>query len=339
MDAARALVVFGGRTPSVVACDMHPGYRSRSLAAALAAEYGARTAAIQHHHAHFASCLAAAGHAGPAIGAILDGTGYGEKGEVWGFEIVSGSPRSVRRHFHLEAVPLPGGDWAVRNPAVSAVAYLASLLGERGEEAARKLFKADLPELEMLLRILAIRDSGKSVPPVSSCGRLFDAVAAITGVCRENTYDGRAPSELCALVNDQDADRGRRQPAPYAFAFAGDAIRAAALFEGILDDVARELPAALVALRFHATVVAMVAAAVRKVRALTGITAVALGGGCWQNEYLLTHVSAALNADGMTVVLPEAAPVNDGGLSLGQAVVAATPVNPPEAHRTVVFAP
>lgn len=312
-----------GVRPAVVGADLHPNYRSSKLAAQLAADFGAeRHPGVQHHHAHFASCLAENRVGGEAIGIILDGTGYGRDGQLWGFEVLCGSYLDFERVYHLAPVPLPGGERAVRFPWITALAYLETFLGESGRAAARRLF-AGRQELYLVERLLA---SGFNISLASSCGRLFDAVSAIIGVCQENTFEGEAPVCLEALVpwypaasQPQDFHL-RLEPYPYFFRKAE--IDPGPLFEAILADIGCTEPSR-VARRFHDTVIAMVREAALKVRAQTGLKQVVLSGGSWQNRYLLGVGRRALQADGFTVFTQRLVPPGDGGLALGQAVVMA----------------
>jgi len=317
-EACRHLVELAGVRPAVIAADLHPGYRSRRIAEALASDYAAPVRLVQHHAAHFATTLADCGHGAEAIGAILDGTGYGGDGQIWGFEIMSGSPALVRRHYCLRPVPAAGGDWGIGNPMVSAVVHLIGLLGERGGAAAERLFGAHLPELPMLRRLLEARHAAPGLPQISSCGRLFDAVAAIVGVCMHNTYDGQAPAELGSLVTDRDPEDS------YPFELAGRYIDPGPTLAAVLDDVRRGTPKPTIAHRFHNSVARMVLRAVGLVREQTGLSTVALAGGCWYNAYLTSAVVDGLRSNGYTVLLPRNVPANDGGLSLGQAVVLAS---------------
>ncbi len=302
-----------GVEPEVVGYDLHPDYRSSRLAAKIPARarYG-----VQHHHAHLVSCLADNGLAEPAIGVILDGTGYGLDGNLWGFEVIAGDYLDFTREMHLAYIPLPGGEQAVRYPWRTAVSYLITYLGERGRRAARALFGDKGRELEVVERLIA---SGFNSPLSSGCGRFFDAVAALLGVCEKNTYEGQAAIELgeLTLVPEEGKDLE-----PYSFRIEGDVILPAGTIAGILTDTEHGRDKEFIVTRFHNTVLAMVREAVRRVAQRTGLKLVALSGGTWQNPYLFARAKEELVRDGFRVVWHRQVPANDGGLCLGQAVIA-----------------
>ncbi len=298
----------------VVGYDMHPDYRSSRLARKVPAE---KRYEVQHHHAHLASCLADNGLVDErAIGVILDGTGYGPDGTLWGFEIISGDCLGFKREMHLTPVPLPGGEAAVRSPWRTAVAYLLTYLGEDGDRTAGRLFGGHGLELDVVRRMLA---KGFNAPPSSGCGRLFDAVAALAGVCTRSTYEGQAAIELGELVRD-DAEGAKL--GVYPFSIEEGTISAAGTVAGVVEDLERGVPVETIATRFHNTVLEMVREAVRRVGAATGLRTVALSGGTWQNRYLFRRARETLPLDGFRVLTHRQVPANDGGLCLGQAVIA-----------------
>lgn len=305
--------------PEAVACDMHPDYHVSRLARSLPARYRAE---VQHHHAHMAACMAENGLEGPVVGIILDGTGYGVDGRIWGFEILRGDYLDFTREYHLAYTPLPGGERAVKNPWLTAVSYLVTFLGEQGQMAAGRLFPERAGELKIVEKMV---DSGVNSPPASSCGRLFDAVSAILGVCRENTYEGQAAIELGELVpwfpSEKDTSFIKVKLNPYPFVIKGKAISPAAMLAEILDNLNRGMPPALVARRFHDTVAAMVVEAAGRVRERTGLNRVVLSGGCWHNRYLLGVAREVLRGKGFEVFYHRLVPPGDGGISLGQALV------------------
>lgn len=300
--------------PEVVAWDLHPGYQISRLAIALPARFGT---GVQHHHAHMAACMAENGLEGEVVGIILDGTGYGAGGRLWGFEVLRGDYLHFSREAHLAYTPLPGGERAVKNPWLSAVSYLVTFLGERGWKAVSRLFPERAGEMRLVERMLA---SGLNSPPASSCGRLFDAVSAILGVCRESTYEGQAAIELGELVAWHPAPGEKMNP--YRFELRAGVFSPARLLAGILGDCGRGAPPAEVARRFHDTVAAMAAAGADLVRARTGLNRVVLSGGCWHNRYLLEAAREVLRTKGFEVFYHRLVPPGDGGISLGQALVA-----------------
>jgi hydrogenase maturation protein HypF len=299
---------LSGVVPALVAHDLHPGYASRALAEGL----GAPCVGVQHHHAHVAACLAEHGRGGPAIGLAFDGTGYGSDGAIWGAEVLIADLAGFRRIGQFEYLPLPGGDAAIRHPARVAAAYLLALFGDVADARLR----AALGEttLATLRRMIERRIN---TVPTSSCGRLFDAVAALLGIADTVTYEGQAAVMLEALA------RGDADETEYPFTIADGVVRLAPILAAILADRASAVPVARVARRLHRTLAAVVHAQARRARAQTGLDSVALTGGCFQNRLLLADCCERLSADGFTVLVHRQVSANDGGLALGQAVVAA----------------
>jgi hydrogenase maturation protein HypF len=308
--------LFGVR-PEVVVHDLHPEYLSTKYA--LERE-GAELLAVQHHHAHIASCLADNGEAGPVIGVAFDGLGYGDDGTLWGGEFLIADLAGYRRAGHLEAVALPGGAAAVREPWRMAAAYLDAAYGD------------DRPALEVVRRnrgrwpgVVAMARSGVNAPATSSAGRLFDAVAAIAGVRDRVTYEGQAAIEL-----EQLADPDERGAYPAAQSGDGAApdgpalvVKGTDLVRGAVDDMRAGAGAGLVAARFHNGLARSVVEASRTLRERSGLETVALSGGVFQNMLLLERVVAGLEECGFRVLVHSRVPANDGGVSLGQAVIAA----------------
>ncbi|BAF59877.1 MAG: carbamoyltransferase HypF [Pelotomaculum sp.] len=301
-----------GAVPEIVAYDAHPGYASARVARLIPArEY----LAVQHHHAHFASCMAENGMGNEeAIGVILDGTGYGPDGTLWGFEIIAGSYTKFRRVIHLAGVPLPGGEIAIRQPWRTAAAYLIHFLGARGKQAAESIFKDK--NLDVLEKMIV---KGFNSPLSSGCGRLFDAVAAILGVCLENTYEGQAAIELGELIRE---DRGSTASLAYPYEIKNGVIAPGTMIAGIIKDRLSGTPAEIISTRFHNTVAAMVIEAVETVSLNLNLKKVVLSGGTWQNHYLFRLVKKTLEKRGYRVLYHRRVPANDGGIALGQAMIA-----------------
>jgi hydrogenase maturation protein HypF len=291
--------------PEVVAHDEHPDYLSTRYA--LARE-GVEAVAVQHHHAHLAACLAEHGETGPAVGAIYDGTGHGSDGTAWGGELLVGDLRDFERAGHLWPVRLPGGDRAVRQPWRMAVAWLLEA-GWDGPLPGPDPRRAD--QVAELVR------TGLSSPVTTSMGRLFDAVAALCGLRSEVSYEGQAAIELEAAFDP--AERG-------AYELPVTAV-------GILDarptvlsaarDVASGAGPRTVSARFHAAVAGATADACAAIASRAGLGTVVLSGGVFQNRTLLSTTASRLEASGLRVLVPERLPPNDGGVSYGQAAVAA----------------
>ncbi|MEU6465815.1 carbamoyltransferase HypF [Streptomyces sp. NPDC046976] len=307
-------------TPGLIAADRHPGYHSTGWARRRA---GARLPLrlVQHHHAHIASAMAEHGLDGtaPVIGVAFDGTGYGDDGTVWGGEILLADYTGYRRFAHLTPAPLPGGDAGVANPCRLALARLW---------AAGLPWAAELPsvtacspsELTLLRQQL---DRQVACVPTSSMGRLFDAVASLAGVCHRAGYEAQAALELeAAALEARDADA-----VAYPFGLTGGATLAcdpAPMLRALLADRRRRTPAPVLAARFHRGVARAVTEICRRARGATGLDTVALTGGVFANALLEEKCTALLRADGFTVLRHGEVPPNDGGLALGQLMVAAT---------------
>jgi hydrogenase maturation protein HypF len=274
--------------------------------------------AVQHHHAHVAACLAEHGRRGAAIGVAFDGTGYGTDGAIWGGEVLIADLHHFDRVGHLEYLPLPGGDAAIRHPARLAAAYLLALFGDVREERLRAVVG---PSAIAVLQQMIARNINTIA--TSSAGRLFDVVAALLGVADEATYEGQAAMQLEALARSGASPAWDAQIEGYPFDVVAGVVGLRSLLAAILRDCDRGVAGAVVARRFHRTMAAIVRALARHARALSGLGIVALSGGCFQNQLLLDDSLALLAADGFDVLVHAQVPANDGGLALGQAVVAA----------------
>jgi len=298
-------------SPVAIAHDLHPGYFSTRWALE---QTGVEHWGVQHHWAHVASVLAETGLAGPVIGVALDGSGYGTDGTVWGGEFLVANALSCERAASFRQVPLPGGEGAIRNPWRMALSFLAGSGGALPESRAVQALLRRVGETEAAT-VLAVRENRTLSPLTSSAGRLFEAAAALAGLCDRNTFEGEAAMRL-------EAAAGGHLGAPYAFATATDALPRldfSPSFSGLLDDLEHGKTAGFVAARFHATVAAAVVDQVGRLRAVTGIRDVALSGGVFQNKLLLTAVTQGIEARGLHVHINTRVPCNDGGISLGQA--------------------
>jgi hydrogenase maturation protein HypF len=339
--------------PETIAYDLHPDYMATRYAQEQLATFNLQPATIQHHHAHLAACLADNGwpaDSGPVIGVIMDGTGYGADGHIWGGEWLVGDYRGFQRAAHLEYLPLPGGDAATRNPWRIAFSYLYTLLGEasqfvqsHGTEAETRLLRQQL-------------DRQVNCPLTSAMGRLFDAVSALLGVCTRATYEAQAAIELEQMANipknagsplllthlpatrllgcprsaarrsDKSQIRQSANRGPYPFEVErvhdGHVVRLRKMFVALLGDVERSVSVAEIGWRFHCTVTQMIVQVCQAIAEETGLRTVALSGGCFQNRILLRLAVPALQSAGFDVLLHRQVPCNDGGLSLGQAVIA-----------------
>jgi hydrogenase maturation protein HypF len=301
--------------PEVVAHDLHPDYLSTRYALDLP---DITRIAVQHHHAHIASCLGEAGMEGPVIGMALDGTGYGPDGTVWGCEVLLATRKTYQRVGHLEQVGLPGGEIAVRQPWRMALSHVANSYGDDLDTLDLEgLLARDPGELQTVLQMLK---QGVNSPLTSSCGRLFDAVSSLCRVRDRVSYEGQAAIEL-----EMIADEAETGSYPVEIQDRDDklVILAAALIRSIVGDLLKGAPAGTVSGRFHNWVSGSLVETALKVRERHGISVVALSGGCFQNEILLKRTRSALEREGFDVVINRLVPANDGGISFGQAVVAA----------------
>ncbi|MFG3658762.1 carbamoyltransferase HypF [Streptomyces sp. NPDC047706] len=323
--AERQLESVTGVRPALLVTDTHPGYRSGAWARRHAG--GRPVARVQHHHAHVAAVMAE--HGLPAgsrvIGVAFDGTGHGDDGAVWGGEFLLAGYDGFRRFAHLAYVPLPGGDAAVRRPYRMALAHLHAAGLAPGPDLP---CVAACPDTELpLLRTQLQR--GLNCVPTSSMGRLFDAVSSLAGVCQYAGYEAQAAIELEGAA--VSAGGGHEDPR-YAFRLAGQAPVTAGpgpLLAAVADDVRAGVPVAVVAMRFHLAVARLVRAVCAQARTATGLTTVALSGGVFANTLLSSACARGLRADGFTVLRHRGIPPNDGGLALGQLVVAARAADRP----------
>ncbi|MFD8427754.1 carbamoyltransferase HypF [Streptomyces coelicoflavus] len=316
--AERQLEEITGVRPTLLAADRHPRYRSRNWAER--ATTGRPLVTVQHHHAHVAAALAENGHDGGTlvIGVAFDGTGYGDDGAVWGGEVLLADYDGYRRFAHLAYVPLPGGDAAVRRPYRMALSHLRAA-GLRWADDLPCTAACPPPELGTLAVQL---ERGLHCLPTSSMGRLFDAVSSLIGVCHHARYEAQAALELEAAAMGADGATGG-----YAFHLAdgpGDTLTAdpGPVLAGAVADLRREVPVELIAARFHRAVTDLVRRLCAAARERHGLDTVALSGGVFANALLGTACADELRTDGFTVLSHRLVPPNDGGLALGQLMVA-----------------
>ncbi len=295
--------------PDMVVCDMHPDY----LSTRYAEESGLEVSRVQHHHAHIASCMAEYNLDEKVIGVSMDGIGYGDDGNIWGGEFLVCDLADYARPFHFEYVPMPGGDKATEEPWRMAVAYLYTCFGD-------EFLNLDLPFLKQIddsairLVIQAI-DKKINTPLTSSAGRLFDTIAAMTNICTRSDFHAEAPMRLESAIDPYITGQ-------YDFIFSEE-ISFRETIRGIVKDIRKNLPVSHIAAKFHNTIISAIFAAVSELTDKTGIHKIALSGGTFQNRYILERVEKKLSGTGLTVYSPREVPVNDGGIALGQLVVAA----------------
>lgn len=294
--------------PQAVAHDLHPAY----LTTRAAAEMALPRIGVQHHHAHVASCMAEHRLEGPVIGVAFDGTGYGADGAIWGGEVMVCDAMQFERRYHLRYIPLAGGDAGAREPWRAALAYLAD--AGLDPDAAPALAAVDERRLRTVRQMIAGQVQTVST---SSCGRLFDAVSAVLGVCLENRYEAEAAMELEAAAGSVPAGATN-----FGFDVSGGEIDFRQAFRDLAAARRSGESVPLSSARFHATLAAAIGAACTEVRAAEGLRTVCLSGGSFQNMLLLEQTTALLERSGFHVFFQSQVPCNDGGLSLGQALIA-----------------
>jgi len=294
-------------TPDMVAADMHPGYFSHRYARSFAEAANIPLVEVQHHHAHMAACMFENRLEGDVLAVTWDGTGYGTDGTIWGGEFLAGSYASFKRVAHLLPFGLAGADAAVREPRRCALGVLSEIAGQAEAACLQAMFTSD--ELKVLASMLA---TGMNTVRTSSAGRLFDAVSAISGICRLSTCEGQA---AMMLEHAAAGELGK----PYPFELCGSDATSVIDWRPAILDIVQEKDAQSVARRFHATLVEMI----RAVADSAGYKRVVLSGGVFQNALLLSSTRTALLNDGFEVYSHQRIPPNDGGIALGQILVAA----------------
>jgi hydrogenase maturation protein HypF len=299
--------------PQVIAYDLHPDYFSTQYANR---QRGSKKIGVQHHHAHIASCMAEHGISDPVIGLAMDGTGYGTDGTIWGGEILLADFHSFERVGHFQNVSLPGGEAAIREPWRMALAYLHYAFG-------KELFELPLEFVRRLdprkaAMILAMIEKNLNSPQTSSCGRLFDGVSALLGLRDRASYRGQAAVELEMEIGDGEGyysvviDEEKR----------GLIIPHATIIQGVVSDLIEGVDRGTISRKFHNTLVRAFVDACVKLRNGRTLNRVVLSGGVFQNVFLLGQLERILVELGFEVFTHSSVPCNDGGISLGQTMVA-----------------
>ncbi len=306
--------------PSILAHDLHPDYASTRYAVQRAARDGSRILTVQHHHAHMASCMAEHQLVEPVIGVSFDGTGFGLDGAIWGGEFLTGDYRDFQRAAHLRYVGLPGGDQAIRQPWRMALAHTV----DAGVNCPSLTARHSPVVVSAIQRLL---ERGFRAPPTSSVGRLFDAVASLAGIRDRVSYEGQAAIELEWLASGvradgaypftlSDAPEDGTKPGPLV-------VDTRPLIAAVAADVADGVDAALIARRFHTTLVEVIVTVCKRIRQNMSLNAVVLSGGVFLNALLSSETMGRLGAEGFRAYRHCLVPPNDGGLSLGQLAIAA----------------
>ncbi len=295
--------------PRLIVSDLHPDYLSTRYAKAS----GLQHLQVQHHHAHIVSCMAEHGLEDTVIGVAMDGTGLGEDGHIWGSEFMLCDIENYERINHFEYVPLPGGDKVTHEPWRTAVSYLYKYYGN-------DFFKMNIPFLKnipdkVVALICSALDARINTPLSSGAGRLFDAVAALLNICPVSSFHAEAPMRLESIVDRNTTDA-------YPFEKA-ETIGFKPTFSSIINDMTNGIAVPVISARFHNTIAEVIADVVSDISAKSGIRNVVLSGGTFQNRYLLEKTEVILREKGLTVFSHERIPSNDGGLALGQIMIAA----------------
>jgi hydrogenase maturation protein HypF len=300
--------------PGLFACDLHPDYLSTQYARERASREGKPLIEVQHHHAHLAACLAENNWTSeePVIGLAFDGTGYGTDGTIWGGEVLVGGYADYERAYHLEYMPLPGGDAAIRHPARIALAYLLA----SGLPWSADLAPVTATSIQERHSITGLMKQGLNTPRTSSMGRLFDAVSALSGICQSISYEGQAAILLEAAV-DPDEREG------YTFDINADQIAVMPTIQAVVSDLKAGIGSGRIAARFHNGLAELALTVCSTFKIQRGLKTVALSGGVWQNRTLLNLTLKKLNKAGFEVLIHRTLPPNDGCIALGQVMVAA----------------
>ncbi len=301
-------------TPEAVVCDLHPDYLSTRYANQFACEHELPILQVQHHYAHMVSVMAE-NHLPedePVIGFCFDGTGYGTDGAIWGGEVLIGDCFSFTRHTHLAYNPLPGGDAGILHPSRIALAYL----WKAGLD-----WLPDLPPylsttIEDKNTLLAQLEHNLNTPLTSSMGRLFDAVSALIGIKEEVNYEGQAAILLETIANTEE-------DVYYPLPHNNGIWDVNSLVKSVLEDLLSGINQSVISARFHNSIVQATREISKAIRLEQGIHTIVLSGGVWQNSFLFRKTISALETDGFTVFTNHKVPTNDGGISLGQAWIAA----------------
>jgi hydrogenase maturation protein HypF len=325
--------------PKAVIHDLHPGYLSTGWAKEWAQERGLGLVAVQHHHAHVAGCMAEHGLTGPVIGLALDGTGYGADGKIWGGEVFvarlggtgpdGAGAVGFERFAHLDYVPMPGGEAAIKEPWRMALGHLQAAGFDLESAETLALIGAREKEARVLARMI---ERGVNAPLTSSLGRLFDAAAAVVLGRRVVDYEAQAAIELEGIAVDEPYEfAGPNCELGYEMVFVGGdwarrepvRISAAPLWRALVRDLRAGVSRARMAARFHAGVAAGFVRASVAARTATGVSRVVLSGGCMHNRRLARLLRSGLEAEGFEVFQHRQVSPGDGGLSYGQIAVAA----------------
>jgi hydrogenase maturation protein HypF len=303
--------------PEIIACDLHPDYLSTQYAEEIGAKKGLKVVKVQHHQAHIVSCMAENNIKETVIGVAYDGTGYGDDGNVWGGEFLICDLKRYSRVGHLKYCSLPGGDKAIVEPWRMAYSYLYSIYGSKAKKIEIDFNRRI--ENKKLLIIEKMIDQKINSTLTSSCGRLFDAISSLLGIRDEVSYEGQAAMELESLCTVRIKERYRFSIYKEGESFIIDPQE---IFIEVINDLKKGIDKRVIAVKFHNTVAEFTVDLCGRIRKKSSINKVALSGGVFQNRYLTEKIISLLKKDDFQVYIQRKVPSNDGGISLGQAVVA-----------------
>lgn len=295
--------------PNLLVCDMHPEYLSTKYAKGRNMDF----MQIQHHHAHIASCMAENGINKDVIGAALDGTGFGDDGNIWGGEFFICNLTEYKRFSHFDYIPMPGGDRAIKEPWRMAVSYLLKAFKDEFNELNIPFLRnIDKNKIELIKKAVI---NNINSPLTSSTGRLFDGISALLGLCSYSNYEAEAPMELEALIEDDNDE--------FYEVRLGNIIMIEDIIKCVVFDIMNNVPDNEISIKFHNTVVFIITETSKIIRNKYKLNDVVLSGGIFQNKYILSKTENNLKKNDFNVYLQLKIPSNDGGISLGQLAIAA----------------
>lgn len=296
--------------PELIVCDKHPDY----LSSVYARKSGLQCISVQHHYAHIASCMAEEGIDEHVIGVSFDGTGYGDDGNIWGGEFLIADLLDFERAEHLPYMPMPGGDQAVKNPWRMAISFLYNHFGDTVADMDLPFIgRRNRAEVELLIQSI---QKDINCPRSSSMGRLFDGVAAICGLCDETTFHAEAPMRLESIIDTT-------VEANYDIEYSRGAISFEPLFNALIRDMNAHVDVGMISAKFHNAIVMLTQRVVSALSEEYGIRKVILSGGTFQNRFILQNLEQRLSKANFEVYSNTKVPVNDGGIALGQLIIAA----------------
>jgi hydrogenase maturation protein HypF len=307
-------------SPKYIVCDLHPDYLSSKFAEEIIKQHSdIELIKVQHHHAHIASCMAENNLNEKLIGISFDGLGLGTDGNIWGGEFFINDLSDFQRFTHFEYIPVSGGDYVSKQPWRSAVSYLFHYFGEQFFSIGKSYIENnDIHKIKMYTNILK---SGFNIYKTSSAGRLFDAVASLIGLIQESDYHAEAPMLLESVVDEAVTDS-------YSYGFYNRCISFKPMFESIINDLNNSVSKSVIAAKFHNTLVDLVVETSLQMRNETGLNTIAVSGGTFQNKILLEKVERSLFEHKFDVFTSSKIPSNDGGIALGQLIIAAAKKRP-----------